>query len=70
MSDKDNKPYLAPFSSSVGLRIIPAPNGGYIVYAGSSDHGIVPEMLGAFGCAADMIEALEDSLVKETEAEK
>jgi len=56
------KPYIKPRKHGEPITLIPAPNGGWIVNVRSSQMGVVDDCLGAFGCAAEMLEALADGL--------
>jgi hypothetical protein len=55
-------PKIGPFNPQNGLELQPAANGGWVVFAKHTERGIMPEMLGAYSNASDMIGALSEAL--------
>ncbi len=53
---------IGTFNPQNGLELQPAANGGWVVFAKHIDRGIMPEMLGAYSNASDMIGALSEAL--------
>jgi hypothetical protein len=55
-------PYLAPFSLTSDLRIVPALNGGWVVYEGQEHSHLMPKMIGAFSNGQDLCSAITSAL--------
>ena len=57
-----SNPKIGTFNPQNGLELLAAANGGWVVFARHTDRGIMPEMLGAYSNASDMIKALSETL--------
>lgn len=58
---------IGKFNPGKELILKRAPNGGYIVSAHNGELGIMPDVIGAYGSAEEMIAALEVALTGEEE---
>ncbi len=59
----DEEPTIGVFKATDRLILQPAPNGGWIVSSHNGETGFRDEVIGAYGSASEMINAMHAALV-------